>query len=67
MTISRRYIIIMIISEHNYNVHLVVFEVKIILGLVNWHVSFISKAKPISEIIVIIKLYFAIFVHGKSF
>lgn len=65
MTISRRYIIIMIISELNYNVHLVVFEVKIIL--VNWHVSFISKAKPISEIIVIIKLYFAIFVHGKSF
>lgn len=47
--------------------HSEVFEVKI--SLVNWYITSISKAKPISETIVIIKqlLYFALFVHSKIF
>lgn len=47
--------------------HSEVFDVKI--SLVNWYITFISKAKPISETIVIIKqlYYFALFVHSKIF
>lgn len=67
LTITRKYIVILIISELNYFVHSEVFEVKI--SLVNWYISFITKAKPISETIVIIKqfLYFALFEHIEIF
>lgn len=61
LTISRKYVVILIISKSNYNVHSEAFEMKI--SLVNWYISFISKAMLASETIVIIKLllYFALF------
>lgn len=67
LTITRKYVVILIISESNYNVHSEAFEMKI--SLVNWYISFISKAMLASEPIVIIKLllYFALFYTQLKF